>query len=152
MLAFLIGALFVLMFIGTPVSLAIGIPSLLYIIMEPSIPSFTAIQRMVSGPNTYSLLSIPFFIFAGNLMNTGGVTTRIFNFCESIVGSVKGGLGHVNVVASVIFAGMAGAAIADAGGLGAVEIKAMRDAGYDDGLPWVLQPPLLPSDRSFRRV
>jgi tripartite ATP-independent transporter DctM subunit len=133
MLAFLIISLFVLMIIGLPVSLAIGIPSLLYIIMEPSIPSFTAIQRMVSGPNTYSLLAIPFFVFAGNLMNTGGVTTRIFNFCESIVGSVKGGLGHVNVVASVIFAGMSGAAIADAGGLGAVEIKAMRDAGYDDG-------------------
>ena len=133
MLAFLIISLFVLMIIGLPVSLAIGIPSLLYIIMEPSIPSFTAIQRMVSGPNTYSLLAIPFFVFAGNLMNTGGVTTRIFNFCESIVGSVKGGLGHVNVVASVIFAGMSGAAIAAAGGLGAVEIKAMRDAGYDDG-------------------
>ena len=89
MLAFLIISLFVLMIIGLPVSLAIGIPSLLYIIMEPSIPSFTAIQRMVSGPNTYSLLAIPFFVFAGNLMNTGGVTTRIFNFCESIVGSVK---------------------------------------------------------------
>lgn len=132
LLTLVIISLFVLLIVGLPVSIAIGLPSLLYIIVEGTIPSFTAIQRMVSGPNSYTLLAIPFFIFAGNLMNTGGVTTRIFNFTSTLVGRFKGGLGHVNVVASIIFAGMSGAAIADAGGLGAVEIKAMRDEGYDE--------------------
>lgn len=89
---------------------------------------------MVAGANTYPLLAVPFFIFAGNLMNTSGVTNRIFNFSNKIVGHIKGGLGHVNVIASIIFAGMSGAAIADAGGLGNIEISAMRKAGYNDTL------------------
>ena len=134
MLAVLIIGLFVLLAIGMPVSLAIGIPSLLYIIVDGSVPNFTAIQRMVAGANTYPLLAVPFFIFAGNLMNTSGVTTRIFDFSNKLVGHVRGGLGHVNVIASVIFAGMSGAAIADAGGLGTIEITAMRKSGYDDSL------------------
>lgn len=134
MVAFLIIGLFVLLILGLPVALAIGIPSLIYIIAEDTIPNFTAIQRMVAGANTYPLLAVPLFIFAGNLMNTCGVTYRIFDFSNKIVGHIKGGLGHVNVVASIIFAGMSGAAIADAGGLGTIEINAMRNVGYDDGL------------------
>ncbi len=117
-----------------PVALALGIPSVIYFIFDKSLPNFTAIQRMVAGANTYPLLAVPFFIFAGNLMNTGGVTKRIFDFANNLVGHIKGGLGHVNVVASIIFAGMSGAAIADAGGLGTIEIKAMRRAGYNDSL------------------
>ena len=73
---------------------------------------------------------MPFFIFAGNLMNTAGITNRIYDFALALVGWLKGGLGHVNVVGSVIFAGMSGTAIADAAGLGTIEIKAMRDHGY----------------------
>lgn len=115
-------------------SLAIGIPSLIYIMVDGSVPNFAAIQTMVGGANTYPLLAIPFFIFAGNLMNASGVTTRIFNFSNKLVGHIKGGLGHVNVIASIIFAGMSGAAIADAGGLGTIEIEAMRKAGYNDNL------------------
>ena len=134
MLALLLIGLFVLLLMGLPVSLAIGIPSLLYIIVDGNVPNFTAIQRMVAGANTYPLLAVPFFIFAGNLMNTSGVTTRIFDFSNKLVGHIKGGLGHVNVIASIIFAGMSGAAIADAGGLGTIEINAMREAGYDDSL------------------
>ena len=76
---------------------------------------------------------MPFFILAGNLMNTAGITNRIFDFAKALVGWMRGGLGHVNIGASVIFAGMSGAAVADAGGLGAIEIKAMRDAKYDVG-------------------
>ncbi|MCX5907017.1 MAG: TRAP transporter large permease, partial [Deltaproteobacteria bacterium] len=124
----------VLLSIGMPMALALGISSLLYITMDGTVPNFAAIQTMVGGANVYTLLAIPFFIFAGNLMNTGGVTDRLFNFSRAIVGHIKGGLGHVNVVASIIFAGMSGTAIADAAGLGTVEIKAMRDAGYDDRL------------------
>ena len=86
---------------------------------------------MINGVDSFPLLAVPFFILAGNLMNTAGITERIFNFALAMVGWMRGGLGHVNVGASVIFAGMSGAAVADAGGLGAIEIKAMRDADYD---------------------
>ena len=77
-------------------------------------------------------MALAFFILAGNIMNNGGVTDQIFGFCKKAVGWIPGGLGHANVLASVIFAGMSGAAVADAGGLGAIEVKAMRDDGYDD--------------------
>lgn len=132
MIILIIVMLFVLLAAGLPVAISIGIPSLLYIILDNSIPSFVAIQRMVAGINTYSLLAIPFFILAGNLMNTGGITTRIFNSCSVSFGRLKGGLAHVNIISSIIFAGMSGAAIADAGGLGAIEIKAMRENKYDE--------------------
>jgi TRAP-type C4-dicarboxylate transport system permease large subunit len=76
---------------------------------------------------------VPFFIMAGNLMNNAGITNRIYNFALALVGWMRGGLGHVNILGSVIFAGMSGTAIADAAGLGTIEIKAMRDHGYDKG-------------------
>ena len=85
---------------------------------------------MVGGVDSFPLLAVPFFILAGNLMNSAGITNRIYNFALALVGWLKGGLGHVNVVGSVIFAGMSGTAIADAGGLGTIEIKAMQDHGY----------------------
>ena len=85
---------------------------------------------MVSGIDSFPLLAVPFFILAGNLMNNAGITTRIFNFALALVGWLKGGLGHVNVLGSVIFAGMSGTAIADAAGLGTIEIKAMQEHGY----------------------
>ena len=85
---------------------------------------------MVSGIDSFPLLAVPFFILAGNLMNNAGITNRIYNYALALVGWMKGGLGHVNVVGSVIFAGMSGTAIADAAGLGTIEIKAMKDHGY----------------------
>ena len=88
------------------------------------------VHRMISGIDSFPLLAVPFFIFAGNLMNNAGITNRIYNFALALVGWMKGGLGHVNIVGSVIFAGMSGTAIADAAGLGTIEIKAMRDHGY----------------------
>jgi TRAP-type C4-dicarboxylate transport system permease large subunit len=88
------------------------------------------IHRMVSGIDSFPLLAVPFFILAGNLMNNAGITTRIYNFALALVGWLKGGLGHVNVLGSVIFAGMSGTAIADAAGLGTIEIKAMKEHGY----------------------
>ena len=87
---------------------------------------------MVSGIDSFPLLAVPFFILAGNLMNNAGITNRIYNFALALVGWLKGGLGHVNVLGSVIFAGMSGTAIADAAGLGTIEIKAMKDHGYSD--------------------
>ena len=88
-------------------------------------------QRMMYGINNFLLLAIPLFILAARLMNTSGVTTRLFNFATTMVGFLPGGLGHANCVASLIFAGMSGAAVADAAGLGQVELKAMDEAGYD---------------------
>lgn len=132
MVLLMIISLFVFLLIGMPIALALGIPSLVYIILDPTVPNFTAIQTIVGGANSYPILAIPFFIFAGNLMNVCGVTSRIFDFSKKLIGHIRGGLGHVNVLASIIFAGMSGAAVADAGGLGLIEIQEMRKAGYDD--------------------
>src|SRR6187399_968048 len=116
---------------GLPVAIAMAGASLVYILISGSLPPFVVIHRMVSGLDSFPLLAVPFFILAGNLMNNAGITNRIYNFALALVGWLKGGLGHVNVVGSVIFAGMSGTAVADAGGLGNIEIKAMRDHGYD---------------------
>lgn len=132
MIAIMTILLFVFLALGLPVAVAVGIPSLMYVFSDPTYVNIVGIQRMIAGINTYSLLAIPFFILAANLMNTGGVTTRIFDSCRIGMGRVKGGLAYVNIIASVIFAGMSGAAIADAGGLGSIEIKAMRESKFDD--------------------
>ncbi|MBL8361452.1 MAG: TRAP transporter large permease, partial [Rubrivivax sp.] len=92
---------------------------------------FAVVHRMIGGIDSFPLLAVPFFILAGNLMNNAGITNRIYNFALALVGWLKGGLGHVNVLGSVIFAGMSGTAIADAAGLGTIEIKAMKDHGYE---------------------
>ncbi len=105
--------------------------SSLAFVITNGMPPIIVLANMVNGINSFPLIAVPFFILAGNLMNSAGITTRIFAFARATVGWMHGGLGHVNVGASVIFAGMSGAAVADAGGLGNIEIKAMRDAGYD---------------------
>ncbi len=121
---------------GLPVAIAMAGSALIYILWSVhvsgtgSLPSFVVIHRMVSGIDSFPLLAVPFFILAGNLMNNAGITNRIYNYALALVGWLKGGLGHVNVVGSVVFAGMSGAAIADAAGLGTIEIKAMKDHGY----------------------
>jgi TRAP-type C4-dicarboxylate transport system permease large subunit len=119
-----------LMTSGLPVAIAMAGSSLLYILISGNLPPFAVVHRMIGGIDSFPLLAVPFFILAGNLMNNAGVTNRIYNFALALVGWLKGGLGHVNVVGSVIFAGMSGTAIADAAGLGTVEIKAMKDHGY----------------------
>ena len=115
---------------GVPVAVSLALASLVYILID-GLPPVVLVHNMINGIDSFPLLAIPFFILAGHLMNTGGITNKIFAFARALVGWMHGGLGHVNVGASVIFAGMSGAAVADAGGLGNVEIKAMRDAGYD---------------------
>lgn len=124
-------ALFALMCLRVPIAVALGLSSLGYILIE-GLPPVLLAHNIINGMNSFPLLAIPFFIMAGGLMNSSGITTRIFAFARSLVGWMNGGLGHVNIGASIIFAGMSGAAVADAGGLGAIEIKAMRDSGYDD--------------------
>ena len=124
--------IFFLIFMGAgiPVAIAMAGASLVYILFSGTLPPFVVIHRMVSGIDSFPLLAVPFFILAGNLMNNAGITTRIYNFALALVGWLKGGLGHVNIVGSVIFAGMSGTAIADAAGLGTIEIKAMKEHGY----------------------
>ncbi len=97
----------------------------------PGTPFQVVFHQMTRGLDNFILLSIPFFIFAGNLMNSSGITVKIFNFANQLVGWIPGGLAHANVMASIIFAGMSGSAVADAGGLGQIEMKATKDAKFD---------------------
>lgn len=124
----------IIMFIGTPVGWSLLIATLLYFSMTRWNLSSYAAEKLVSSLDSFPLLSVPFFILTGILMNTGGITERIFNFAKALLGHYRGGMGHVNIGASLIFSGMSGSALADAGGLGQLEIKAMRDAGYDDDI------------------
>ena len=87
---------------------------------------------MVNGIDSYVFLAIPLFLLAGKLMNAGGITDRIFRFARIMVGGIKGGLAHANVVASIIFAWMSGSAVAAVGGLGEIELKAMKENGFND--------------------
>jgi tripartite ATP-independent transporter DctM subunit len=121
---------FTTLLIGVPIFIALAGSSLIYTHFIAGIPDFVILHRMAGGVDSFPLLAVPFFILAGNLMNSAGITNRIYDFAVALVGWLKGGLGHVNVVGSVIFAGMSGTAVADAGGLGTIEIKAMRDHGY----------------------
>ena len=133
MLFFFIGLLLILFILGMPVAASIGVTCLIVLWAENdlfSIPVTLLPLKMMYGINNFSLLAVPFFILAANVMNKGSVTPRIFAFANSLVGHLRGGLGHVNVLASMIFAGMSGTAVADAAGLGALEIRAMKDQGY----------------------
>ncbi len=133
MTAALLVSFLAMMITGVPVAIAMAGSALLYFLLTGDTPPSVVVHRMISGIDSFPLLAVPFFIMAGNLMNNAGITNRIYNFALSLVGWLKGGLGHVNIIGSVIFAGMSGTAIADAAGLGTIEIKAMRDHGYDLG-------------------
>jgi len=130
LIIFLILLIFILL--GVPIAVSMSLTAIIIVIYlgDFSILPMLA-QRMYASTTSFTLLAIPFFILAGNLMNTGGVTRRIFNFAKALVGFIPGGLGHVNVVGNIIFSGMSGSAIADAVGLGQIQMKAMIDNGYD---------------------
>ena len=130
-MAALLVSFLLLMILGCPIAFCLLCSGTIYF-MTNNMTLIMVVQRLTEGANTFTLLAVPGFILAGNLMNSGEVTDRIFDFCGKLVGHITGGLGHANILASVVFAGMSGAAIADAGGLGAIELKAMHDAGYDD--------------------
>ena len=117
--------------IGVPIGYSLGFSSLIFMELEGiSLQAFT--HNLGLGINSFPLLAVPFFILTGQLMNESGITRRIFDFAGYVISPVRGGLGQVNILASLIFAGMSGSAVADAAGLGVIEIKAMRDAGYDN--------------------
>jgi len=125
----IIGIFIVLMLTGLPIAISMVVPAGIYLLVS-QIPITTAIQRMVTSLNSFPLLAVPMFIFAANLMNNGGITERLFDFAKLLVGRMKGGLAQVNIIASLIFAGISGAALADVGGLGNIEIDAMKKQGY----------------------
>ncbi|MEK1929446.1 MAG: TRAP transporter large permease [Pararhizobium sp.] len=126
----LVGSFLVLMVVGVPVAISMAVASVLYLVFYNVAPDIIAAQRMIAGVESFPLLAVPFFILAGNLMNSAGVTGRIYSFAVALVGWMKGGLAQVNIIGSVIFSGMSGTALADAAGIGTIEIKAMKDHGY----------------------
>jgi tripartite ATP-independent transporter DctM subunit len=126
--------LLLLIFVGLPIAFSMGATTMIAVAVKrgiTDIPHTMMAQRMVYGVNSFPLLAIPFFLLVGRLMNIGGITDRIYTFCSVIIGHVRGGLAHVNIMGSMIFAGMTGSAVSDAVGLGQMEIKAMTDQGYD---------------------
>ena len=122
---------FIVLLAGIPVFIALAGSALLYTHFIANIPDFVILHRMAGGIDSFPLLAVPFFILAGNLMNSAGITNRIYDFAVATCGWMRGGLAQVNIFGSVIFAGMSGTAIADAAGLGTIEIKAMQDHGYN---------------------
>lgn len=131
MLTLLFGLMIILFLLGVPVAFTLAVISLTYFLIQGSFPLMTVAQRVVLGTESYSLIAIPLFMLAGAIMNKSKITDKIFNFSSALVAHFTGGLAHVNVLASFIFSGMSGSELADASGLGTVEIKAMVDAGYD---------------------
>lgn len=120
----------VLLLLGMPISFCLGIAALATMLLE-ELPLFLIVRKMYAGLDYFVLLAVPLFILAAEIMSASGITNRLIRFADLIIGRIRGGMGHTNVLASMFFAGISGAAIADASGLGAVEIKMMRSAGYD---------------------
>ena len=125
---------FGLIFVGVPVGFSLVFATLFFFALTDWNVVYFVGSLLVDSLDSFSLLSVPFFALTGVLMNSSGITERIFRFAKALLGHYTGGMGHVNIFASLIFSGMSGSALADAGGLGQLEIKAMRDEGYDDDL------------------
>ncbi|MBI4184110.1 MAG: TRAP transporter large permease [Proteobacteria bacterium] len=126
----LIGLFILFMMIGMPVSAAIGLATILGM-LAGGYDLIAIPQQMAASTQSIPLMAVPFFILAANLMNAFGITQRIFDFAQALVGSFRGGLAYVNVLSNLIFSGISGAAVANAAGLGSIQVKAMSDAGYD---------------------
>ncbi len=121
----------VLLMMGIPVAFSLGIPCIIWVFfLHPGMPATVISQNIMSYMLSFTLISMPGFLFVGRLMNACGITDRLFKFAVSLVGRWRGGLAHSNALASMLFASMSGTAIGDAGGLGLVEMKMMKDAGY----------------------
>jgi tripartite ATP-independent transporter DctM subunit len=125
------GVLMLILFAaGMPVAFSIIIVSVFGLLIIGNVPLSVVPHRMIAGADSFPMMAIPFFLLAGSLMNTGGVTRRLVNFASALVGRMPGGLAHVNIVTNMIMAGMSGSALADAAGTGSILIPAMRQGGY----------------------
>ena len=127
------GFVFFLLVLAVPVPFALGLTALVAMAASGKVPLAAVPIKIVNSMDSFLLIAVPFFILSAELLNTSQITMRIFRFADSLVGHVRGGLGHVNVVGSMIFSGMSGSAVADVAGMGAIEVKAMLDAKYDRG-------------------
>ncbi|WPZ33769.1 TRAP transporter large permease [Thalassobaculum sp. OXR-137] len=130
-LLILLGVFALCVVIGVPVAFALGVAAVAAFFYE-GLPMVIAFQRIISGINVFSLMAIPFFIFAGELMFHGGIAIRLVRFASAAVGAVRGGLGVVNVFSSMLFGGISGSAVADISALGSILIPVMKEKGYDD--------------------
>jgi tripartite ATP-independent transporter DctM subunit len=126
----LLGTLLLTLIAGMPIAFGIGIASLAYILFDGSVSLVIVPQMIANGLDSYNVIAIPFFILAAQIMNRGGVTDRLMQFASTIVGHLKGGLAHVNILTSMLFAGMSGSAVADSAGLGQILIPTMKKKGY----------------------
>lgn len=126
----LIILMFVMVFLGVPVVFALALSSLSYFLIN-GVPLSAFVSKLAVSVNSFSLLALPFFILAGNLMNTGGITKRLFRFADDLLGWLKGGLCYVSIASNMIFSALSGSSLANAAGLGTLIIKAMEDEGYD---------------------
>lgn len=129
-IAILFGTFFLCLVIGVPVAICLGVSSVAYLLMYADMPLVVFPQKIFAGVDSFTLLCIPGFILAGNLMNGGGITDRIIRFANAGVGWIRGGLGLTNVAGSMLFAGISGTAVAEAASIGAVMIPGMKKAGY----------------------
>lgn len=120
----------ILLFTRVPIAYSLGISAVIYLLLE-GIPFNIVAEKMYAGMDSFTMVCIPSFILAGNLMNTGGITKRIVAFCNVFVGHIRGALAYINILASVLFAGISGTALADVASLGSMLIPAMKDEGYD---------------------
>ncbi|MEZ6127711.1 MAG: TRAP transporter large permease [Planctomycetaceae bacterium] len=132
-LAALIVAMLVLLFVRVPVAISMLLPCLVYVAWSPDITLGVALQRCLAAINSFPLLAVPLFVMTGYLSNAGGLADRLFRLLLCLFGKIPGSLGYVNVISSLLFSWMSGAAIADAAGLGSVLVPAMKKRGYDEG-------------------
>ncbi len=131
MTAAIFAVLLLFVMLGLPIALCMGVTAVIFFVVVGQADVLLMLPaRMYSGTTSFTLLAIPFFILAGNLMNTGGMTQRLVRFAQCLVGHIRGGLGHVTVVTNMIMAGMSGSAVADATGTATILIPAMEKAGY----------------------
>ena len=151
MLIVIFVVLLVMIFVGVPIILAMGLVGLAGFLLVPQLVLPLFPQKMFSTLDSFSLLALPYFILAGELMARGGISRKLVDFAERVVGHLRGGLAHANIVASMVFAGISGSSTADTSAIGGVLIPAMKERATRRATPPRSPPPSARSARSFRR-
>ena len=129
--AILLGTFGLLVVLRVPVSFALGLACVPILIVGEHLTPMMLLTEMLKSYNSFILLAVPFFLLAANVMNAAGITDRLVGLSKALVGHLPGGLGHVNVIVSMLFAGISGSSTADAAGIGSLMIPAMKKQGYD---------------------
>ena len=149
MLTILFASFLVLLLIDMPIAFALGIATMITLATSDTLPLNSLVTRAFVGVDSFTLLAIPFFIAAGEIMNACGITERIVTLSRAIVGHIRGGLAHVTIVSNMFFSGISGSATADASALGSMMIPAMRKNGSTLTTPWLSMRQRAPWGRSF---